>query len=34
MFKCIVTREFNSLKELKDLEGVALLEEVYHWGWV
>jgi hypothetical protein len=32
MFECFVIREQNSLKRLKELGGVALLEEVL-LGW-
>jgi hypothetical protein len=33
MFQCLVTREWNYLKGLEGLGGVALLKEVCHWGW-
>ena len=29
----LVTREWNCLEGLVGLGGVALLEEVCHWGW-
>ena len=32
-FECLVTREWNSLKGLEGLGGVAFLEEVCHWEW-
>lgn len=30
IFECLATREWHSLRGLERLEGVALLEEVYH----
>jgi hypothetical protein len=33
MFDCLVTREWICVKGLQDFGGVALLEEVCHWGW-
>lgn len=34
VFEGLVTSEWHYLKGLEGLRGVALLEEVCHWGWV